>query len=126
MLSAYMALRGVWSSGSSGRTTSSPSKRSTFTVASYTPPVIANQPADVSVSAGETAVFTAAAAGEGLTYQWYYRKPGNEDWTPVSVHGTGATYTLTTKARHNGYSYYCAVSDGTATVASEVVTLTVS
>ena len=86
---------------------------------------ITSQPADVTVAAGQTATFSVTADG-ATGYQWYVSKDGGETWTKVLNNSTSATYSLTTAAKHNGYQYYCQVSNAGVSVDSEVATLTVS
>ena len=89
-------------------------------------PEITAQPADVSCKAGETASFLVEASGDDLSYQWYYRKPGSESWTPVSAAaGKHAIYSFTTAARHNGYLYKCVVTNSAGSAESSVALLTV-
>ncbi len=94
------------------------------TVNASAKPVITTQPVPVTVQEGETATFTVAAEGAGLSYQWYYKKPGTTTWTAVKNNGKSATYTLTTEARHNGYSYRCKVTNAAGSVTSSAATLT--
>ena len=78
------------------------------------------------MNAGETATFKVVATSKELTYQWYYQKSGESIWNQVSVNGTAATYSLTTVARHNGYTYRCQVTNSADSVYSSTVTLTVA
>ncbi len=97
----------------------------TLTVKAAPSIVFTAQPANVAVAVGETAYFTVEANGAGaLSYQWEYRTSSGGSWSAVSA-ASGKTdcYSLTAKERHNGYQYRCAVSDGTATVYSNVATL---
>jgi uncharacterized repeat protein (TIGR02543 family) len=90
---------------------------------------ITGQPADVSVTAGETAAFAVFAEGtEDLSYQWYYRTTPNGTWTPVAASsGKTSVYSLVTEARHNGYQYFCRVTNAAGEyVDSEIATLTVA
>ena len=87
-------------------------------------PRIVSQPETVTVDAGETAVFTVKANG-ATAYRWQYQKPGSSTWTNVSSNGASATYTLTTAARHNGYTYRCKVTNAAGSVYTKAVTLTV-
>ena len=108
----------------SGSTIIVDTRAATLTVAPV--PVITADPADASVNAGGTAAFTVAAFGEDLSYQWYYRKTPSGDWTAVSAAGGRTdTYTLTAQPRHNGYQYFCQVSNACGSADSAVVTLTV-
>ena len=89
-------------------------------------PTISSQPKSVSVIAGNPATFTVAASGGGLSYQWYYKKPGETTWQKVTAEsGKTASYTLTVKERHNGYKYYCEITNAAGTVSSNTVKLTV-
>ena len=87
---------------------------------------ITTQPTSQSVPVGSTATFKVVASGKGLRYQWYYRTSSSQPWTKVSSKGTSATYNLTTKTRHNGYQYYCCITDQYGAVLnSSTVKLTV-
>ena len=89
-------------------------------------PTITTQPVSKSVAAGKTATFTVKAGGKGLSYQWYYRTSSSGAWTAVSADsGKTASYSLTTKARHNGYQYRCKITNPMGNVYTKVVTLTV-
>ena len=88
-------------------------------------PAITTQPKAVSVTAGKKATFKVVATGNALSYQWQYKKPGSSTWTNVSSNGTSATYSLTTKASHNGYVYRCVVSNKAGKVNSSTAKLTV-
>ncbi|MBQ4424365.1 MAG: hypothetical protein II882_01320 [Lachnospiraceae bacterium] len=97
----------------------------TLTVVSHAP-TITTQPKSASVAVSKKATFTVAASGEGLSYQWYYKKPGTTEWVPVSAaSGKTASYSLTVEARHNGYQYYCVVTNLKGSVTSKTVKLTV-
>ena len=89
---------------------------------------ITSQPANCTVAAGATADFTVAAIGAGvLSYQWKYRASPEGAWTDVSAaSGKTAAYSLTVRAKHNGYQYKCVVTDGASTVESGIATLTVT
>ncbi len=95
------------------------------TVTGASKPTITTQPVSVTVQEGETATFTVEAEGAGLSYQWYYKKPGTTTWTTVKNNGKSATYTLTTEARHNGYSYRCKVTNSAGSTTSSEALLTV-
>ncbi len=86
---------------------------------------ITQQPVDYVGAEGSTATFTVAAQGEGtLTYQWWIRNPGENEFTP-STRRT-ATYTTTLKAASNGRELYCVVTDASGnSVTSDVVTMTI-
>ena len=89
-------------------------------------PVITAQPSNVTVAEGNTATFKVSATG-ATSYQWYYSKDNGTTWTAVSAaSGKTSTYSLTTAARHNGYRYYCKVTNSNGSANSATVTLTVN
>ena len=86
-------------------------------------PLITKQPKSASVKAGQKVTFkVAATGGDGLSYQWYYRKSSNESWKKVSK-ATSATYTFKAKASQSGYQYRCQVKNAAGKVTSKTVTL---
>ena len=66
---------------------------------------------------GDVAEFTASASGEGLKYQWEYKRPNGERWLETSMTGAHqpAVQIQATAAR-NGYLYRCKVTDVTGNV----------
>ncbi|MCQ2457630.1 MAG: leucine-rich repeat protein [Clostridia bacterium] len=88
---------------------------------------IKSQPADKAVAAGTDAVFTVTAGGNGLTYQWQYRKNATAEWSNSPATGNKtATLTVAATVTKNGYQYRCIIKDSTgASVITKVVTLTV-
>ena len=70
------------------------------------------QPADQTVTAGEKVVFVAGATGDGLTYQWQYRKSEDGNWMNTTMSGFN-TDTLSVPAllSRNGYQYRCRIAD---------------
>jgi|GEM_PF-2015221 len=87
-------------------------------------------PEDQTVLPGETAVFSVSVSGgcEPYRYQWRYRAGPNGTWTDVSAaSGRTDTYSLVAQARHNGYQYFCIVTDAYGdAVNSDIATLTVT
>ena len=75
-------------------------------------PVITESPSQVSVTTGKTATFRVTATGTDLSFQWYYKKPGDTEWTAVSSHGTSDNYSLLATTQYNGYAYCCKVTNG--------------
>jgi hypothetical protein len=86
------------------------------------PPVITVQPESVETQIGKTATFTVEAEGENLTYQWYFHTATGPGWNRING-ATAAIYSLKTAARHEGYHYYCKVSNEFGSVNSEEATL---
>ena len=109
---------------------------SLFTVCSFTvtlqaaaksKPRITAQPTDKTADLGSVVMFAIKAEGGSLRYQWYYSKDGGRTWTAVSASsGKTAAYQLTAQKRHDGYRYYCRVSNSKGSVKSAVITLKVS
>ena len=88
-------------------------------------PTIGTQPADKSVTEGETATFTVNATGSDLSYQWQQNTNGSA-WTDITGE-TNATYTIaTTTMNINGTQYRCVVSNSAGSVTSNAATLTVN
>ena len=99
------------------------SETATLTVVLH-PPVVTLQPEDVTVDSGTAAVFTAAAEGKAVKYQWYCRTQGG-DWVKAK-NGTKATLKLSkVKAADDGSEYRCKVYNADGAVTSETATLTV-
>ena len=88
-------------------------------------PQITAQPQNVSGAVNTTASFTVKATGNGLTYQWYYKKAGQSDWTKWN-NRTAATASTPIYKSWNGAQFYCEVRNvyGNA-VNSDAATLTV-
>ena len=88
-------------------------------------PGITKQPSDVTVNAGQSFTMTVAAKGNGLSYQWYYKKAGQTAWT-LWKGKTGASVTVASKAGWNGMQVYCEVKDASgSSVRSATAKLTV-
>ena len=96
----------------------------------HTPLQVEVLPTALTVAAGETAAFSATAGGgtAPYTYQWYYCTPSSDKWTAVSAaSGITANYSLTAEARHDGYRYYCHVTDAAGIgTDSAIVTLKIA
>ena len=85
------------------------------------PPTITSQPADQSVTEGQSATFSVVASGSTpLAYQW--------QWDGVDIAGaTGASYTTpATTLTDDGAIFRCVVSNSAGSVTSEPATLTVT
>ena len=84
--------------------------------------VIDKQPVDVECNAGEYAVFTCSAKGDGLSYQWQLKK--GSSWSNLTTGGAD-TNTLKIKGdlSRNGKIYRCVITDakGDETATKEAV-----
>ena len=91
----------------------------TWSVAIGDVPLITQQPAAVSVTAGQPASFSVTATGSSLTYQW--RKSG------AAITGaTAATYTISATSTSDAGSYDCVVTNSSGSATSTAATLTVA
>ena len=95
-------------------------------VPGVTAPSITTQPGNATVKAGETATFTIAASGTGLTYLWQIDRNDGNGW--VNIDGaTAASYTTSTvDISCNGFKYQCVVSNSAGTDISNTAVLTVT
>ena len=88
-------------------------------------PTIGTQPADTTVTEGQSASFTVAASGDSLTYQWQQSTNGS-DWTNVGSSTSSNTYTIDNiTTSMSGTQYRCMVSNSAGSVTSSAATLTV-
>ena len=90
-------------------------------------PTITSQPVNSTAGKGETALFTVAATGYGVKYQWQVSTDGGTNWVDSGSKGN-KTDTLSvpvTNARLN-YSYRCVITDkaGNRPVNSSVAQIT--
>ena len=89
-----------------------------------TPLEIITQPVDVTVADGEVAEVSIEAAGDGLTYEWYFMNAGGTKFSKTSSF-TGPTYSVTMSAARDGRQVYCLVADQYGNeVQSDTVTMT--
>lgn len=96
------------------------------------PVAITQQPQDATVAENANAVFTVAASGTGLTYQWQFLGTNVSEtaipWANVDLTGaTTSTLTVQAMAYRNGYKYRCIITntDGVKTT-SLPATLTIA
>ena len=71
---------------------------------------IISHPSNVIVTDGESVTFTVRVRGQNLSYQWYYKKAGQTDWSKWE---TSHTASITGKADSswNGMHVYCEIMD---------------
>ncbi|MBR5430464.1 MAG: hypothetical protein IK116_08085, partial [Firmicutes bacterium] len=73
---------------------------------------ITTQPVDYTGAVGSTIKFTVKASGEGLTYQWYFKRANETAFNPSTVSAaTKATFSMKMAAKYDGWQYYCVVTD---------------
>jgi hypothetical protein len=98
----------------------------TLSVNSSTPPTITTQPTNQTVTAGQTATFTAAATGSPTpTVQWQVSTDGGATFNNVSG-ATSTTLSLTTALSQNGYRYRAVFTNAAGTATTTAATLTVN
>ena len=98
----------------------------TLTVTGIAKPAITSSPSSVTKTEGETAKFTVAASGNGLSYQWYYRTSSSGSWNASTASSAkSATLSITAETHRDGYQYRCKVSNSSGYVYSGAATLTV-
>lgn len=87
---------------------------------------LTRQPEDVTVRSSEKATFNVQAEGEGLTYQWYFRKSNASGWSVWKGHTTSSTSAVANPT-WNGMQVRCIVGNGTGeTVTSSAAWITLS
>ena len=115
--------RAVFSnSGGTATTTAS-------TLVVQTPPAVTTPPANVTVTAGNNASFTAVASGNPApTVQWQVSTNSGSTWTNDTTDAGNTSGTLTvaaTTASQNGYEYRAVFTNVVSSVNSAAATLTV-
>ena len=84
---------------------------------------ITRQPANAVANIGEKATVSLKAAGDGLTYTWYFKNPDSKKFSKTTSF-TGNTYYVAMSASRSGRQLYCVVTDKYGTsVTSDTVTL---
>ena len=89
-------------------------------------PTIGTQPANQTVTEGNTATFTVAATGGNLSYQWQQSTDNGNSWTNIDSANAAEYATGQTTTSMNGYQYRCMVSNSVGSVESNAATLTVN
>ncbi len=88
-------------------------------------PTITAQPADMTVTVGQTASFTVTATGENLFYQWQQITDNGQSWTDISGANAATYTTVATTTDMSGTQYRCVVSNSAGSVTSDAAILTV-
>ena len=88
---------------------------------------VLTQPEDVTCASGETAVFTVAAQGDTLQYQWYSSTDGGSSWAASYMTGYNTdTFSFTVNATRAARLYKCIITDaGGNTVETDAVSVTI-
>ena len=73
---------------------------------------ITAQPRNRSIVLGQSVTVSVSATGNGLKYQWYYKKSGQTSWSVWNAR-THASETCTPNATWDGIQLYCKVTDST-------------
>ena len=70
-----------------------------------------SQPKDATASVGEAVNFEVSAIGRGVTYQWYYKRPGST-WKKTTIAGSKTpVLPITAGTINDGTSYRCVITD---------------
>lgn len=100
------------------------SSAATVTVQAPAAPVITQQPANATVTDGQTAGFSVAVTGTSLTYQWQVQAPGssftNIPGATQSIYSTPAT-----QLSDSGTQFRCVINSAGGPITSGAATLTV-
>ena len=84
---------------------------------------ITSQPQSATVSKGDEVTLSVKASGGGLTYQWYFKKKGQTDFTKWEGRNH-ASETVTPNDTWDGITLYCVVGDSTgASVKSDTAVI---
>ena len=89
-------------------------------------PAISAQPKNVSVKAGEKAVFEVNATGMDLTYQWQINRNDGNGFVNIDGADSAAYTSGVTDADCNGFKYQCVISNAAGSVITDAAVLTVT
>lgn len=106
------------------------SASATLTVSAIAAPTITTQPSAQSINSGATIVFTTAATGTDLAYQWEYSGNGGSSWTNLSngngISGaTDAQLVIQSATGARAGEYACVVSNPGGSLETTPAALTV-
>lgn len=100
-------------------------KKYVHTEVKEAPPSITTQPQSATVTEDESASFSLAANGSGLSYQWQQSSDGGQSWTAISGATSVSYKTGATTLQMNGTQYRCVITNAVGSVTSAAATLTV-
>ena len=87
---------------------------------------ITQQPKNQTITEGESVTVSVAATGNGLTYQWYFKKQGQSSFSEWK-NRTNASETCTPNSTWNGIQLYCVIKDADGnTATTNTITVTVN
>ncbi len=89
-------------------------------------PAITSQPKNVSVKAGERAVFEVTATGTDVTYQWQIDRNDGKGFVNLNGANSAAYTSGITDADCNGFKYQCVIRNAAGSVTTDTVTLTIT
>ncbi len=73
-------------------------------------PVITEQPKDIVTDFNGKVEFSVKAKGDGLKYQWYYKKYGDKNWSLWKGHTTATTSSVANETWHE-MQVYCKITN---------------
>ena len=87
---------------------------------------ITQQPKNQTITEGESVTVSVAATGNGLTYQWYFKKQGQSSFSEWK-NRTNASETCNPNSTWNGIQLYCVIKDADGnTATTNTITVTVN
>ncbi|MCD8378873.1 MAG: hypothetical protein LUC95_00785, partial [Lachnospiraceae bacterium] len=86
---------------------------------------IITQPQSIVVAnEGDPATVSVVAEGDDLSYNWYYKNPGNSTFTDAKTYTASTTIRVT--AARNGREMYCVITDANGnSVTTDTITLSI-
>lgn len=100
-------------------------KKYVHTEVKEAPPSITTQPQSATVTEDESASFSLAASGSGLSYQWQQSSDGGQSWLAISSATSDSYNTGATSMAMNGTQYRCVITNAAGSVTSVAATLIV-
>lgn len=83
---------------------------------------IVSQPVNITVESGTAAATEVVAKGDGLTYTWYLRNPGQTKFYQSSI--KKSVYSFIMEEKYNGRQVYCVITDAYGNIlTTDTVTL---
>ena len=101
------------------------SASTTLTLNPTAQPTVTQQPQSVMVLVGESATFTAAGLGGGLSYQWQSKPAGAGSFGAITGAVSSSYSTPATMPSDNGTQFECLIANSQGSITTIAVTLTV-